>query len=92
MTYIRASDYSGHMIATLKDSKAHLSALVERASQGEDVIITVRGKPKARLCPIPAYNQSTSWKDELRESRKKYSIGITDSSREILDDLRGDRV
>ena len=80
------------MIATLKDSKAHLSALVEKASQGEEVIITVHGKPKACLCPVPAYNSEvSSWKRELREARKKYSTGSMNSSSEIMNDLRGDR-
>jgi prevent-host-death family protein len=34
---------------TLADAKAHLSALVERAAQGEDVRITRRGKPVAQI-------------------------------------------
>ena len=31
------------MVSTLRESKAKLSELVERASRGEDVLITVRG-------------------------------------------------
>ena len=37
------------MIATLSKSMAELPRLVEIASQGEDVVITVEGKAKARL-------------------------------------------
>ena len=37
------------MTKTLWGSKATLSELVERASRGEDVLITVWGKVKARL-------------------------------------------
>ena len=37
------------MIKSLRESKAKLSELVEQASRGEDVLITVRGKVKARL-------------------------------------------
>ncbi len=82
------------MIATLRDSKAHLSALVERASQGEEVIITVNGKPKACLCPLFSYQaeSSSSWGHELREAREAYSTGIHDSSSEIMDGFRGDRL
>jgi prevent-host-death family protein len=83
------------MIATLKESKAHLSALVERASHGEEVIITVRGKPKACLCAIPQREpepkRSAAWGRELREARETYSTGVGDSSSEIIDDLRQDR-
>ncbi len=34
---------------TLADAKAHLSELTERAAAGEQVIITKRGKPVARI-------------------------------------------
>jgi prevent-host-death family protein len=37
---------------TLADAKAHLSELVERASQGEPVHITRRGRPVARLTGV----------------------------------------
>ena len=37
---------------TLADAKAHLSELVERATQGESVRITRRGKPVARITGI----------------------------------------
>ena len=37
----------------LADAKARLSELVERAARGEEVRITRRGKPAARLVPDP---------------------------------------
>ena len=37
---------------SLADAKAQLSDLVERAIRGEDVRITPRGKPVARIVPI----------------------------------------
>ena len=37
------------MVVTLKESKARLSELVTRAESGEEIVITVRGRPKARL-------------------------------------------
>lgn len=37
---------------TVEEAKKHLSKLIERASKGEEVIITVAGKPIARLLPI----------------------------------------
>jgi len=38
-----------YMVKTLRESKAELSSLVEAASRGEDVLISVRGKVRARL-------------------------------------------
>ncbi len=81
------------MITTLREGKAKFSALVEMASKGEEVIITVHGKPKARLCPISIDKraQRAAWVRELKEARAKYSIGVHDSA-DILDDIRSDRV
>ena len=45
----------------LYQAKTHLSALVERAASGEEIIIAKAGKPMARLTPLPA---------EKREPRK----------------------
>lgn len=36
----------------LYEAKTHLSALVERAAGGEEIVITKSGKPKARLVPL----------------------------------------
>ncbi|HUY11275.1 MAG TPA: type II toxin-antitoxin system prevent-host-death family antitoxin, partial [Candidatus Dormibacteraeota bacterium] len=36
----------------LFEAKTHLSALVESARQGHETVITVRGRPAARIVPI----------------------------------------
>jgi prevent-host-death family protein len=83
------------MIKTLRESKAKLSELVERASQGEDVLITVRGKVKARLTRAAAPNDPSArraWIQRLRELQKTYTRGEPKSSfDEILAELRKDR-
>jgi prevent-host-death family protein len=40
------------MKASVRDLKARLSQYLERASAGEDVVITSRGRPVARLLAI----------------------------------------
>ena len=82
------------MIMNLRGSKAKLSMLVERAAAGEEVVITVRGKPRAKLTgmgqtlhPIP----DRRWSEELRVLQKKYSRWPREGSRSVLDDLRRDR-
>ena len=42
------------MTVGLFEAKQKLSQLVERASKGEEIIITRRGKEQARLVPVPA--------------------------------------
>jgi len=40
------------MNATARDLRFHTGALLETAMQGEDVVITYRGQPRARLVGI----------------------------------------
>ena len=37
---------------SLYEAKTHLSALVDRAAAGEEIVIAKSGKPKARLVPL----------------------------------------
>jgi prevent-host-death family protein len=61
------------MVKTLRESKAKLSELVERANRGEDVLITVRGRVKARLTRASAQPEAPVgrlWADELLELQR----------------------
>jgi prevent-host-death family protein len=40
--------------ANIAEAKAHFSALLAEVEAGEEVIITRRGKPVARIVPEPA--------------------------------------
>jgi len=82
------------MKITLKDSKAKLSELVNRASGGDEVIITVRGKPKVKLVPVEPIKEQqdfAEWSRVLREEAARYSCKVSDSSGGILDEMREDR-
>lgn len=83
------------MIKNLRESKAKLSELVDLAASGEDVLITVRGKPKARLTGVKKLPESdrATWIKELRVLNKRYAPkkSVTPIE-EILDDLRQDLV
>lgn len=84
------------MIVTLRESKARLSALVALAAGGEDVVITVRGRPRARLCTLARVGPSeqreqADWGTSLREARETYSVGVHDTGAAIVDGLREER-
>lgn len=40
------------------EAKTHLSSLLERVAQGEEIVITRHGKPLARLIPIAVADRS----------------------------------
>ncbi len=58
------------MKATAKDLRFHTRELIETVSRGEEVVITFRGKPCAKLVPLEDEKSKTSkhqvfgmWKD-----------------------------
>ena len=84
------------MTATLSKSQADLPRLVELASQGEDVVITVEGRPKARLtranvAPGNGGVDLTVRLKELAALREKYQTGKTGLTvDQILEQTRAD--
>jgi len=62
------------------EAKTHLSSLLEKVTRGEEVLITKRGLPVAKL--VPAEDQSKSKAvtaiDTLLSLRKELTLGDTD--------------
>ena len=83
------------MIVNVRESKARLSELVSKAAGGEEILITVRGQPKAKLVAIsagPERPDMPQWAKELQARLDRQATrDSADSSAEILDDLRQDR-
>jgi len=88
-------DYNSHMVKTLRESKAKLSELVDLASRGEEVLITVRGKVKARLVPAAMprrLDDRAVWVASLRGLHRKYGVRKAKTRGEdILSEIREDR-
>jgi prevent-host-death family protein len=88
------------MTTTLSQSQADLPRLVELASQGEDVVITVEGKPKAKLTRAESANghelsaqELQTWLAELADLRARLSTGKTSPTAEqLIAEDREDRV
>ena len=68
------------------DAKTNFSALLERVERGEQIVITRRGKPVARLVPVAssAKGKVSDAMAKLRELRKGATIG-TSSWKELRD-------
>ncbi len=58
-------------------AKTHLPKLLDRVTQGEEIVITRRGKPIAKLVPIgkPSREEIQKAIDEIRRLRKNVSLG-----------------
>ncbi len=90
-------DYSDYMITNLREAKSNLSQLVQLATEGEEIVITVRGRPAARLiCVVPKGVEivaRTEWANELSTSAEAARVGPHKSTpQEFWDDLREERL
>ena len=57
------------MIVNTHEAKTHLSRLIERAAQGEEIIIGKAGKPLAKLVPYRAEREPRTpgaWRGRVR--------------------------
>ena len=73
------------------EAKNRLSELVALASRGEEVVITRRGEPVARLMPplIPqAQDQARRLAVRIRESRAGRPLGEGESLRDLIEEGR----
>ena len=66
----------------MHEAKTKLSQLVERAAAGEDVVITRRGKPVARLVPVEPKLSFASIRGIYRGQ-----ITVADDFDELPDDI-----
>ena len=57
------------------DAKTHLSDLLDRVEAGEEIVITRRGKPVARLAPVA--REAKPDFDEIIREMKEARIGVT---------------
>ncbi len=84
------------MVTSLRDAKSRFSELVRLAAGGEDVLITVRGEPMAKLTGVGlAIGQgegTEEWIDELAAAAEREAVGDSvATSQSYWDESRGDR-
>lgn len=67
------------MNATAKDLRFHARELLETVSRGEDIIITHRGKPCAKLIPFPL-------QESPKQKNKLFGLWSDDESTRNVDE------
>jgi len=85
------------MITNLSEAKGNLSQLVHRPTDGEEIVITVRGQPMARLMSVAPKSghvvDRQEWADELSAAAKGARVGPRKATtQQVWDDLREDRM
>ncbi len=64
------------MKATAKDLRFHSKELIDTVSRGEEVIITYRGKPAAKMIPV---------KNDVKNKKNNELFGIWKDNNKIKD-------
>jgi len=75
----------------VRELKQHLSEYLERASQGETIRVTDRGRPKAMIGPIPGRDRIEQGIAEGWITPAKSSKGLTRIAR-VKSELRSEDV
>ena len=59
------------------EAKTHLSEILEKASQGEETLITRRGIPIAKIIPVEkdSLSMKSNLLQEFKQLRKKLTLG-----------------
>ncbi len=73
------------------EAKNRLSELIERASRGEEIVITRRGQSVARLLPpkdAGAEAKARGLAERIRRTRAAHALGGEVSLRELLEEGR----
>lgn len=63
------------------DAKNKLSSLLDRVEQGEEIVITRKGKPVAKLVPmqpVPGSEEARMAMKRIRERAKELNLGPFD--------------
>ncbi len=70
----------------LAHAKTHLSELLDRVAEGEDVVITRHGRPVAQLSAVSAPKQPIRPLQEFRASLPRWRAASASLLRESRDD------
>jgi len=100
----RRHDHHGHMRAGVAELKAGLSRYLERVKAGQEILVTDRGQPVAKLVPIAAGARRGSRRERLvrggllvpgrgrvRASLLRAPTGSAGRGRAVLDALLEER-
>ena len=67
--------------ASISETKAKLSALLDRVKAGETVTITDRGVPVAQLAPLPA--SSVDWDARMQELARQGLVRLPEEKLDL---------
>lgn len=86
MTIKMTNRRSGMGTVTLAEAKTHLSHLLDQVVAGEEMVITRRGQPIARISPVERPKRPIKSLAEFRRGMPRWSKSSADLLREMRDE------
>jgi prevent-host-death family protein len=77
-------------VVNMHDAKTHLSRLVDRAQEGEDIVIARAGRPVARLVALSSDRERPTARGMLR-GRLRHLVSPEDADAAVEELLHGNR-
>lgn len=71
---------------TLAEAKTHLSHLLDQVEAGEEIVITRRGQPIARITPVEKPKQPVKSLAEFRSRMPRWRKASADLLRDLRDE------
>jgi prevent-host-death family protein len=73
---------------SVAEAKAHLSELLDRVERGEELVITRRGRPVAKVSGMKRKLEPIDWEeiDRIRESMPMQEVPSVDLIRQMRDE------
>ena len=73
---------------SVAETKSHLSELLNRVARGEEIVITRRGRPVARLMPVSSAKRPVSSLAEFRSHVPRPDIAASEVLRMLREESR----
>jgi len=72
----------------VQEARRHISELLDRVASGEEVVISRRGKPVAKLAPLTPHEAAFPDREALRNSLPGSDTPASVTVRQLRDDER----
>jgi prevent-host-death family protein len=76
---------------SIREAQHGFAAMLNLVAKGQEVEITHRHKPVARVVPVPRQTDKVVWPDIVSRLKHDFGDRVTPDSAPLFDDLRGEK-
>jgi prevent-host-death family protein len=76
---------------SVREAQHGFAAMLDLVAKGQEVEITHRHKPVARVVPVRRHNGKVVWPDVMARLKQDFGNRVTPDSAPLFDDMRGEK-